>query len=315
MHVVIIDPFVPLEQIQQRVRLEHRIDALSREIDLTNVQVVITAGIGVSASDLTRMPSLCEVITASTGIDHLDKALLMSRQVQITNVPDYCTEEVSDHAVAQTCALLRSLPRAISNPDGAWDNPQGVGVRRFSSARIGVLGTGRIGRAICRKLLALGMLVSAAQRPSSDREMTPIPGVTATSLDDMLPKVDVLVIAAPGAHDGGVVLDQNRLASLRQDALLVNVSRASLVDLVALQRQLEAGLLAGAFFDAWEPEPPVSPSSLMEVPGLFLSPHSGWYSPESASDLWGAVAARLDELEETRPSDLAGDNDRKAHAN
>lgn len=299
MRAMIIDPFVPLEELRRRVRLDHRIDVPGEGGDPAGVQAVITAGEGLSERDLDRMPELIGVITAGTGVDHLDVELLQRRGIAVANVPDYCTEEVSDHAVAQACAMLRSLPAFIADPAGAWKAPRGAGVRRFSSVSAGVLGTGRIGRAICRKLAALGMRVLVAPRPSSEHEVTPVDGAEVRTLDELLPVVDVLVVASPGGG-GTSVLGDERLGRLRHDAFVVNVSRASLVDLEALQGRLRAGLLAGAYFDVWDPEPPADPAELARTPGLFLSPHSGWYSPESADALWTAVAERLDLLEAQR---------------
>lgn len=304
MRVISIDPFVRLDEVGRRAARPHHLDCIGDETDPTAVEVVLTAGVGLPRQMLRSMPNLIEVITAGTGIDHLELDALQEAGVAVTNVPGYCTEEVSDHAVALTCALFRSLPSFLVDARAAWESPEGIGVKRFSSVHAGVLGTGRIGRAICRKLAALGMRVSVATRPDSRHAVGAVPGAELGVLDEILPKLDVLIVASPGSVGEAPVLGRAALDRMLPGTFLVNVSRASLVDLQAMQELLQEGRLAGAYFDVWDPEPPTDFGRLAEVPGLFISPHSGWYSPDSADELWERIAERLDELSnlKKRPS-------------
>lgn len=198
----------------------------------------------------------------------------------VTNVPDYCVEEVSDHAVGMVLAWTRGL--AVSDREvraGRWD-PAGARLRRLSTLTCGVVGYGRIGRATVRKLGAFGCRILAHDpRPPKDA-----PGVEMVGLEELLRRSDVVILHVPLTSDTHHIIGAEQLELMSPGGLLVNVSRGGLVDTDAVVKALDSGHLDGAAFDVLETEPHV-PAGLLDQPGALLTPHIAFSSDASVTEL------------------------------
>jgi D-3-phosphoglycerate dehydrogenase / 2-oxoglutarate reductase len=241
------------------------------------VAALVTGADPVGIEQVAPFPSLRLVLTCSIGTDHLDVAGLRERGLTVANTPSYCTEEVADHALACLLAGWRGLWRLGDDVRaGRWE-PSTM-LARFDAQRLGVVGLGRIGSALARRAVALGIEVVA-----HDPLVEVMPdGVTrAESLDDLLRTSDAVSLHVPGRPGEPPLLGPAQIASLRPGALLLNLSRASLVDLDAVVAALHAGALAGAAFDVWPDEPPRPGDPRLHTPGLLVTPHVGWSSPQA----------------------------------
>lgn len=252
-----------------------------------DVVALVTGDVAIGEAEIAPYPNLRTVVTCSVGTDHLDLDALAARGILGLNTPTYCTEEVSDHALACVLAGWRRLWRlAASVQAGEWSYAAAGTPRRFDRSRLGVVGLGRIGRAVARKATALGIEV-VAHDPYADTD-----GIPLLALDELLRRSDAVTLHVPGGRDAGPLLGKAELALMQPHAILVNVSRPGLVDHEALLEALTAGRLAGAALDVWPEEPPTAGDPRLATPGLVVTPHGAWFSAE-AERAWldEAVAA------------------------
>ncbi|MFF4259846.1 C-terminal binding protein [Streptomyces sp. NPDC001663] len=241
---------------------------------------ILTCWAPVSATAVETSPELRIVARLGVGLDNIAVDTATERGVWVTNVPDYCVEEVSDHAVGMVLAWTRGLAlfdREVRS--GRW-NPASARLRRLSTLTCGVVGYGRMGRATARKLGAFGCRVLAHDpHPPKDT-----PGVEMTALDELLRRCDVVILhvpLTPGTHH---IIGAEQLAQMKTGGLLVNVSRGGLVDTDAVVKALDSGHLDGAALDVLESEPHV-PAALLQQPGALLTPHVAFSSDASVTEL------------------------------
>lgn len=293
MHLLAAEPFVSVPAVARELGPGWAVHTPDSLPDPALITAIACEKRGLTPEQADAYPNLRVVVTVSTGVDHLDIAGLTARGIAVYNVPDYCTEEVSDHALAAGLGLLRDLPRYTADQiAGRWDVSGSRALRRFSSTRVGVVGLGRIGAATIAKFRALGMTVAAAHGSGAD----PAPGAERAGapvlpLDELLRDSDLVVLTGAPTPGAPPVLGAARLALLPAHAALVNVARAALVDLDALAAALAARSFRAAWFDVWDAEPPRPDDARTRTPGLFFSPHTGWCSREAEAELWRLTAA------------------------
>ena len=257
----------PAEQIEHLAKL-HR------------PQAVLTCWAPVTGEAIAQSPDLRIVARLGVGLDNIAVDAATRRGIWVTNVPDYCVEEVSDHAVGMVLAWSRglvSLDRAVRA--GEW-NPAGAHLRRLSELTCGVVGFGRIGRATVRKLAAFGapILVSDPALGSDASGFEPV------SLDELLVRSDVVILHAPLTEKTRHLIGAAELAMMPRGSLLVNVSRGGLVDTAAVIAALDEGRLGAVALDVLESEPDV-PDALRENPNAILTPHVAFSSDASVIEL------------------------------
>lgn len=235
----------------------------------------------VGADDVARLPDLRVVAASSTGTDHIAIDAVTAQGGWVTNVADYCTEEVADHAIALVLALLRGIvPADRSVRTGEWQTP--AGVRRIAGTRVGLIGFGRIGRAVAERANALGMAVGAYDPEVDDNDQFTRRSVRRyPSVDAVLADADVVSIHVPLTEATRGLVDGTALAGMRAGSWLVNVSRGGVVDQRALMGALEAGHLSGAGLDVFEHEPPAPDDPLLDLSTVALTPHMAWESPDA----------------------------------
>jgi D-3-phosphoglycerate dehydrogenase / 2-oxoglutarate reductase len=230
------------------------------------------------------------VVRYGVGVDTIDVEAATRRGLWVVNVPDYGTEEVSDHAVALLLALLRgvvALDRSVR--DGRWDESAARPLHRLSTRTVGAVGCGRIGAAFARKARGLGLSVQAHDPKGVPDELVAA-GVEETSLDALLETSDAVSLHLPLGPDTAHLIDARALGRMRRGAYLINTSRGGLVDSGALLSALEAGTIAGAALDVLESEPPAAGDALINHPRVIVTPHAAWYSEESSETLKSEVA-------------------------
>lgn len=249
---------------------------------------ILTCWAPVTATAIGASSDLKIVARLGVGLDNIAVGAATDRGVLVTNVPDYCVDEVSDHAVGLVLGWTRGLvlaDRAVHA--GRWE-PAGVRLRRLGSLTCGIVGFGRIGRETARKLTAFGCRVVA----SDPHPPAGFPDVTFTDLDDLLGQADVVIVHAPLTPATGGMIDERALGLMRPGGLLVNVSRGGLVRTDAVVEALASGRLSGAALDVLESEPTVPPALLAE-PGAVLTPHIAFSSDLSLIDLRRGAAEEV----------------------
>jgi D-3-phosphoglycerate dehydrogenase len=262
----------------------------------------------VTAADLGLLPSLRVIATPSVGVDHVDVDAATRHGVWVCNVPDYCVEEMADHALALLLALVRGvveLDRSVRA--GEWDSKAAGPLRRVSDIRLGVIGFGRIGRALASRVQALGIAVCAHDPLLSDDEIAAV-GVQPTTLDELLRSSTAVSVHAPLTPETRRLLGRRELELLPEGAYVVNVSRGGLVDTDALLAALESGRLGGVALDVLEVEPPSDEEPAPVAPRLVVTPHAGWYSEQAEEAGFRRAAESVrDVLEGRKPNDAVNE--------
>jgi D-3-phosphoglycerate dehydrogenase / 2-oxoglutarate reductase len=253
----------------------------------------------VTAADLERLPALRVVAAPSVGYDHVDVEAAARRGVWVCNVPDYCVDEMADHALALLLALVRGvveLDRSVG--DGRWEHDAAGPLLRASDVRLGMVGFGRIGRALAARARALGMEVSAHDPLVPDEEIA-AEGIRPAALTELLEWSSAISVHVPLTDDTRGLIGAAELALLPNGAFVVNVSRGGLVDVDALLAALESGRLGGAALDVLDVEPP---ERAPRAPRLIVTPHAGWYSERAHEEAHlRAAASVLDVMEGRLP--------------
>jgi D-3-phosphoglycerate dehydrogenase / 2-oxoglutarate reductase len=254
-----------------------------------DVVAVLTIDERVDAELLDRLPSLRVVATATVGFDHIDIDAANERGVTVVSVPDYCTQEVADHALALLYALIRGVVTLDADVRrGAWNAKAAGPLRTLAELRVGIVGLGRIGNAVATRLFALGSEVWANDIVPVVRE-----GVRFVDLDELLAECDAITLHVPLTRETRNLIGRAEIEAMKPGAYLVNTARGAVVDVGAVLEALRAGRLGGAALDVLPQEPP---SSAPLAPRLVLTPHAAWYSDAAAERSYRLAVARVREL-------------------
>lgn len=232
----------------------------------------------ISARLLALTPRLAVVANVAVGVDNIDLAACAARGIVVTNTPDVLTEATADLAFG----LLIDAARRITEGDrlvraGSWTGwtPTFLLGKRVHGMTLGIVGLGRIGKAVARRARGFGMHVLYHQRRPEPPEIERALGVTyVASLDEMCAFADAVSIHCPLTAETHHLFSEERLAHMRPGAILVNTARGPIVDEAALARALDTGTLAAAGLDVFEDEPRIHPA-LLAQPNAVLAPHIG----------------------------------------
>src|SRR2546426_3626764 len=236
----------------------------------------------------------CKIIARyGIGVDNVDLIAATRAKILVTNVPDYCIDEVSDHALALLLALARRVVAADSAvKGGAWDVVAHAGVRRLRGQTLGLLGFGKIAKAVALKVQPLGMKVLVYD-PYLEPELVTRHGAEAVSLDRLLAEADAISIHVPLSPETRNLIGPRELARMKPTAFLINTSRGGIVDEQAVAIALKENRLGGAALDVLSPEPPPLDHPLRQAPNVILTPHLAFYSRESVIKLQTKAAEEV----------------------
>ena len=212
------------------------------------------------------------------GVNHIDLKAARARNIIVTNTPGVLTEDTAD----MTMALIVSVPRRLAEGEklvrsGQWAgwSPSNMLGHRIGGKALGIIGMGRIGRAVARRARAFGLSIHYHNRNRLPEVVeAELDATWHPNLDEMLAAIDILTIHTPRNAESEDMMDRRRIALLRPHVYLINASRGGIVDEEALVEALEAGRLAGAGLDVWEFEPRIDPR-LLALPNVVMTPHMG----------------------------------------
>ncbi|MFE9105029.1 C-terminal binding protein [Actinomadura geliboluensis] len=256
----------------------------------------------ITASVLDRLDRLRFVSRLGIGHDMIDLAGATARGIAVANTPDYCVEEVAAHTIAMVMALARRLPvldRAVR--DGRWSaTGDGVGALRPSRATVAVIGFGRIGSLVAAHAAALEFRV-VVHDPNVDEAAVRAAGHEPSRLEEALAVADIVSLHVPLTDLTRRLLNGETIARMRPGARIVNTCRGELIDETALAGALASGHVTAAALDVFEQEPLSAASPLRNAPGVLLSPHAAWYSPDSLEELPRRAARQIVDFLAGRP--------------
>jgi D-3-phosphoglycerate dehydrogenase len=305
LRVLVADPYYSLDEVARIIGELADVEEAAAPWEGDDVVgLLVSPDQPVGAAELDRLPALRIVATCSVGYDNVDTAAAADRGIWVCNVPDYCVEEMADSSLALLLALMRgvvALDRSVR--DGKWDHSVAGPLRTNRGTRLGVIGFGRIGRALATRALALGFEVCAVDPHLPDEAIARY-GVHPLTLDEALASCEAFSLHSLLTDETRGMIGAEEIALMPRGALLVDTARATLVDFDAVLAALDSGHLAGAAFDVLPVEPPAADAPAPERPTLIVNPHAAWYSLATEHEAYRRPALSVREaLEGRRPTD------------
>jgi len=227
------------------------------------------------------LPRLRVIGRYGVGFDTIDVDAASARGIYVCNCPDYCTEEVADHTLALLMAVTRQVfPLREQFDRGRWSIEDAKAIRRLRGRVLGIVGVGRIGSAVARRVAPLGFRLLGHDPYVPDKRLAAL-GLEPTPLADLLKQSDYVTLHTLLNAETRHLINAKRLALMKPGAVLINTSRGAVVDSNALVAALHSGRLSAAALDVLEQEPPPPDHPLRSMRNVILTPHVAFYSDAS----------------------------------
>ena len=233
----------------------------------------------------------CRIISRyGIGYDNIDIDAATERGLLVTYVPDYCLDEVADHAVALLLTLARGVRRAaLSVGEGEWAVPHGA-VHRLRGRRLAVIGVGGIGARVVDRARAFGIEPVGFDPYVEEWRVA---AERASSFEEAVAEADFVSLHVPLTDENRHLIDAESIAGMRRAPIIVNTARGPLVDVDAVVGALDSGRLGGIGLDVMETEPPAPDHPLRSHPMAALTPHMAFYSVEAQAELQRRAAEEV----------------------
>jgi D-3-phosphoglycerate dehydrogenase len=301
-HVVVLNPLEFFQPYADERAVAHRLGATFHadgppdDALLALATIVLNHGAPMDAAFFDRLPRCRLVVTYSTGVDHIDVEAAQLRGIQVRGVAGYCTEDVAEHALAMVLSCARrmhQLDRELRQR-GAWEVIRSApGRHRLSKQTLGVVGVGRIGRALGRKAAGLGMRVLGYD-PLLPAAPDDFPG-ELLPLAALLAESDYVSLHAPLLRTSRNLIGAAELGAMKPTAFLINNARGGLVDEAALLAALEERRIAGAALDVRVVEPIAPTDPIYRRADVLVTPHAAAFTVEAIEDLRATVVDYISE--------------------
>jgi D-3-phosphoglycerate dehydrogenase len=226
----------------------------------------------------------CQIVARfGIGLDNIDVDYCTTRGIPITNVPDYCTAEVAEHAMALLLALARRVAYFHhETKSGRYDLSAAAPMARIEGQTLGIVGLGNTGRRLAKKAAALDLnvLVTGRSKPES------LPaGSRWVALDELLTQSDFVSLHVPLTEETRHLIGAEQLSLMKPTSYIINTARGGLLDHAALSTALSKNRLAGAALDVQDPEPPDMSQAPFNDPRVIVTPHAAFLSKQSLTAL------------------------------
>ena len=237
----------------------------------------------ISDNVLSSLKNLKGVVRYGVGVNTIDIESATKNNVAVCNVPDYGTNEVADHALTLIMALARKLPLLIKDTkSNIWAYEKAIPIYRLQEQTAGIIGLGRIGLSLAKKLHGIGLKVIGFD-PLAKKEQLP-DYIDFVSLDELLAHSDIISLNLPLTKSTENLIDSKEFSKMKSNCYLVNTARGGIVNEEALYQALLNHTIAGAALDVFKQEPPTD-RKLFSLDNFIATPHAAWYSEQSQQDL------------------------------
>lgn len=239
------------------------------------------------------------VIRHGVGYDNVDVAALTRAGIPLCYIPDYCVEEVAEHAIALILACARRVvsSRKIleeSSARGQWDFTEAIPMFRIAGRTLGILGCGRIGSRVYQKLQSFGLKFLICDPYLSKERLAELGIEKTVDKETLFRESDYLTIHTPLTDETRHIVNRETLRLMKPTAYLINTARGPMVDQEALAQALREGWIAGAAIDVFDKEPPDPDYPLFGLPNAILTPHLAWYSEDAAWRIREIIVLEID---------------------
>lgn len=253
--------------------------------------LIIRSATKVDAEMLAAAPKLKLIARAGVGVDNVDVETATRQGVVVMNTPEGNTIATAEHAFGLMLALARHIPEAeISMREGKWDRKSFMGVE-LRGKTLGIVGFGRIGRAIAKRALAFEMTV-IAHDPYVPQDIAADLGVELVSLDELYSRADFITLHSVITDETRGMINRDTIAKMKRGVRIINAARGALCNEVDLAEAIKSGYVAGAALDVFNQEPPEQDNPLVGLPGVVHTPHLA----ASTEDAQVAVAVEAAQL-------------------
>ncbi len=239
-----------------------------------------------------RSPRLRVVGRAGVGVDNIDVPSATARGIVVMNAPDGNTITTAEHTMALLIALARSVPQANSSlRSGLWERKSFIGVE-LQGKTLGIIGLGRIGRAVASRARAFGM-TSVAFDPFIAPEQARDLEIEVAPLNEVFARADFLTVHTPLTNETRGIVGREAFSRMKRGVRIINCARGGLVDEAALAEAIRDGIVSGAALDVFEKEPPPADHPLLALPQVIATPHLGASTTEAQEGVAFTVAEQM----------------------
>lgn len=250
----------------------------------SGADAILTSHIAVTRAVFEALDDLRVVGRYGIGVDTVDLEAATDHGVQVVNVPTYCEEEVSTHALGLLLSVLRRIPAYDTEiKEGKWDWMRGIPLQRLQGKTVGLVGFGKIARNFRKKMNGFDVDFIVFDPYLGSEEINQR-DAKKVSFDELVEQADVVSVHAPLTEETEGLIDETVLTQLKDSAIVINTSRGSVVEVDSLHKAIEAGEIYGAGLDVMPNEPPDA-ETVSHHHRVVYTPHSGWYSESAMTDL------------------------------
>ena len=261
--------------------------------------VLIASTAAMRREFLMQLPQLKGIVRLGIGVDSVDLDAATDLGIVVANVPEFCQDEVAEHALGLLLAVTRKIVLADRlTREGKWVvgiQERMLPMRRLRGQTLGLVGFGRIAQRLTGMAKALGLRVIAAD-PYVAPEVAEASGVALMPIEELLPQADIVSLHVPLTAETRYLINSDTIALMKRGAILINTARGPVVDEVALEEALADGELGGAGLDVLETEPPKIPHPLLEFDNVVLTCHYASCSFEAYADLRRSVSEQTAQI-------------------
>ncbi len=254
--------------------------------------LIVRSETKVTAGLMDSAPQLRVIGRAGVGVDNIDVQAATTHGIVVMNAPDGNTITTAEHTIALLVALARNVAQANSSVKSAkWERKRFIGAE-LQSKTLGIIGLGRIGRAVAQRASALGMRI-VAHDPFIAIERGGEVEVESASLDEVFARADFLTVHTPLTNETRGLVNAAAFAKMKDGARVINCARGGLIDEAALHDAIQSGKIAGAALDVFEKEPPPSDHPLLQLDQVIVTPHLGASTAEAQEAVAFTVAEQM----------------------
>lgn len=254
--------------------------------EVKDASVIVVIGKQINQRIINSMEKAKLVLAMQVGYDCVDIEAATKRGIIVSNVPVYCTDDVANHAIALLLSVARNIKLLIIETSKAkWDYNVAKPIYNFKDKKLGIIGLGRIGRALVPKTKGFGIKIQAYDPYIHDDIFKLLDVERVYELDDLLENSDYISIHAPLTPETERMIDEKAISKMKRNSILINTARSKIVDYTVLYQAIKDRRIAGAGIDVMDVEPPEKNNPILTCDRIIVTPHIAWYSEESLRNL------------------------------